>query len=222
MNFLHQLYSPQGLSQLMATYGTGLLLILACVVYAETGLMVGFFLPGDSLLVTMGVLSANPGSRLSVWLLIPALCVAAIAGDNTGYWFGRKSGPALMKRPDSLLFKRKNLEQARVFYEKHGAKTIVMARFVPIVRTFAPIVAGATEMPYRRFLPFSIGGGIAWISSMLLIGHFLGVRFPALATHIDKLVIVIVVLSVLPMILHALQERKAGAVNGKADAESKR
>ena len=198
--FLSRLHN---LDELIAWGG---LVVLFCVVYAETGLFIGFFLPGDSLLVTAGVYASTHPHNLNIAVMIPLLCVAAIAGDNTGYWFGRKTGPRLFARNDSLIFKRKHLLSAQEFYSKHGPKTVVMARFVPIVRTFAPIVTGAAEMPYPRFLTFSVIGGIAWISSMSLLGYFVG-QIPGVKQHIDKVVIGVIVLSLLPMLIHYLQER---------------
>ena len=205
MEFLHSLYSPEGLQHLIATGG---LLLLVVIIYAETGLFIGFFLPGDSLLVTAGLVAAGNPDVLNINHMILALCVAAIAGDNTGYWFGRKTGPALYGRRDGRFFKKKHLQSAHTFYERHGAKTIFLARFVPIIRTFGPIAAGVAEMPYRRFLPFSIGGGITWITSMSLLGYTLGTRYPSLGKSIDKVIIVIIVLSLLPMLVHYLKEKK--------------
>ena len=171
MEFLQEFW--QKLHHLDELVGWAGYIGLFCIIYAETGLMIGFFLPGDSLLVTAGVFTATNPDKLNVINLIVLLCIAAIAGDNTGYWFGRKAGAPLFDRPDSRFFKRKHLLAAQAFYEKHGAKTIVLARFVPIVRTFAPVVAGVAGMPYRRFQIYNIFGGIAWITSMLLLGYFL-------------------------------------------------
>lgn len=208
MEFLHKLYNPQQLQELIRWGGP---LLLFCIVYAETGLFVGFFLPGDSLLVTAGLFSFLNPQTIHIGTLIMALSVAAIAGDNTGYWFGRLTGPKLFSRPDSRLFKRKHLLTAQQFYEKHGTKTVVLARFVPIVRTFGPIVAGVAEMQYRRFLTFSVIGGISWISSMSLLGYFLARTFPGVVNSIDKVIIVVVAVSLLPMFIHWLQERKRHA-----------
>ncbi len=203
MEFLHDLHDPQGLQKLIAAGGY---LLLFAIVFAETGLLIGFFLPGDSLLFIAGFVVAS-SSNLSLPLLMILLCVAAIGGDTVGYLIGRKAGPAIFSRPDSRLFKRKHLDSAHEFYEKHGPKTIVLARFVPIVRTFAPTVAGAAGMNYRQFLVYNIIGGIGWICSMLLLGYFLG-NIPVVKNNLEKAVLGIVFLSVLPMILHALKERK--------------
>ena len=211
MEFLRSLYNPEGLQHLIATGG---LLLLFAIVYAETGLFIGFFLPGDSLLVTAGLVAAGNPAVLNINHMILALCVAAIAGDNTGYWFGRKTGPALYARRDGRFFKKKHLQNAHTFYERHGAKTIFLARFVPIIRTFGPIAAGVADMPYRRFLPFSICGGITWITSMSLLGYTLGSQYRKLGKSIDKVVIVIVVLSLLPMLIHYLQEKKRDPAGG--------
>ena len=204
MEFLHDLHDPEGLQKLIRAGGY---LLLFAIVFAETGLLIGFFLPGDSLLFIAGFFVASSGA-LSLPLLMVLLCIAAIAGDTVGYFIGRKAGPAIFSRPDSRFFKRKHLDSAHEFYEKHGPKTIVLARFVPIVRTFAPTVAGAAGMEYRQFLVYNVIGGIAWICSMLLLGYFLG-GIPVIKNNLEKAVLGIVFLSILPMIIHALKERKS-------------
>jgi membrane-associated protein len=145
---------------------------LFAIVFAESGLFFGFFFPGDSLLLTAGLLASR--DILNVAILVPTLFVAAVLGDSVGYWFGAKTGPLLFKREESLLFKPKHLLAAKAFYEKHGGKTITLARFMPFIRTFAPIVAGAAEMHYRRFLFFNLLGGMLWAAGMTLLGYYLG------------------------------------------------
>jgi len=218
MDFLHQLHDPEGLKSLIATGGY---ILLFAIIFAETGLLIGFFLPGDSLLFIAGTLCAVilPGHDkplLNLALLIPLLCVAAITGDGVGYLIGRKVGTALYNRPDSRFFKKEHITKTQAFYDKHGPKTIVLARFVPIVRTFAPTVAGVAGMEYRKFAMYNIVGGIGWIVSMSLLGYFLG-NVPWIQKNLEKAVILIVFLSILPMIIHWLQERRghkteAGAV----------
>lgn len=208
MEFLHDLHDPEGLQKLIAAFGY---LLLFGIIFAETGLLIGFFLPGDSLLFIAGFVAAL--GKLNIFVLIPLLCVAAIVGDSVGYFIGRKVGPALFSKPDSKLFKRKHLDNAHAFYEKHGPKTIVLARFVPIVRTFAPTVAGAAGMEYKQFLTYNIAGGVFWIVSMTLLGYFLG-NIPVVKENLDKAVIGIVVLSILPMIIHAIKERKVAKEHG--------
>src|SRR6478752_3602254 len=171
------------------------------VIFAETGLAVGFFLPGDSLLVVSGLFAA--ASKLNVWLVMLAFFLGSVIGDNTGYWTGRVMGKTLFNRESSRVFKPSRVEKAHSFFEKYGVKTVILARFVPIVRTFAPLVVGAAEMPYSRFLPFSILGGLLWISTMVLAGYFLGGVVQRalgiqLQDHIEKVVIVIVVISLVP------------------------
>jgi membrane-associated protein len=183
----------------------GGLTAMTAIVFAETGLMIGFFLPGDSLLVTAGVFAAT--EQLNIWILNLLLITAAIVGDTVGYWFGRKMGPALFRRPKSLLFNPDHLRRAHDFYEKHGGKTIIIARFMPIIRTFAPIVAGMGEMNYSRFLSFNVFGGIFWVVSMTGIGYFLG-RIPGVREHIEVVIIIVVVLSVLPGIIAFARERR--------------
>jgi membrane-associated protein len=181
---------------------------LFAIVFTETGLFFGFFLPGDSLLVTAGLL-ASQGLPLDVRQLGALLSAAAVLGDNTNYWIGRVSGERIFTREESLLFKPKHLRRAADFYATHGAKTVVLARFMPIVRTFAPLVAGAARMHYRTFLTFSVIGGCAWIWSMLLIGYFLGSRFPGVSAHLELVIIVVVLISVSPGIVSWLRARRA-------------
>ena len=173
---------------------------MAAIVFTETGLFVGFFLPGDSLLVTAGLLSSQ-GLPLNVFELGLLLTCAAILGDNTNYWVGRMTGAGIFTREDSLLFKKKHVERAHEFYVKHGPKTVVLARFMPIIRTFAPLVAGVGKMDYRTFLTFSVLGGTAWIWSMLMLGYFLGAKVPGVAKHIELVIIAVIFLSILPGII---------------------
>ena len=181
----------------------GGLTAMTAIVFAETGLMIGFFLPGDSLLVTAGVFAAL--GQLNIWAVNGLLIVAAIVGDTVGYWFGRRVGPALFRRPKSLLFNPDHLRRAHDFYEKHGGKTIIIARFMPIIRTFAPIVAGMGEMEYRRFLSFNVFGGLFWVISMTGIGYFLG-QIPGVRDHIEVVIVVVVFLSILPGIIAFARE----------------
>lgn len=170
---------------------------LAIIVFTETGLMVGFFLPGDSLLVTAGLFAAK--GDLNIVYLNALLMVMAITGDATGYYIGRKLGPALYRREDSRFFKKEHLIKTHDFYEKHGGKTIIIARFIPIIRTFAPVVAGVGVMAYRRFLFFNVFGGAGWVLSMTLIGYFLGQTIPNIEEKIHLVVAIVILLSVLPI-----------------------
>ena len=183
---------------------------LTIIVFVETGTL-AFFLPGDSLLVTAGLLAAQPTFGLNVWLLGLILSVAAVLGDTVSYAIGRQLGPRLFTREDSFWLNKKHLKAAHDFYERHGGKTIIMARFVPIIRTFAPVVAGAAEMRYTSFLAFNVVGGLGWVWSMLLTGYWLGQLVPGLDKHIEKLAIVIIVVSVLPMVWHWWRERQKTA-----------
>lgn len=180
------------------------------IVFAETGLAVGFFLPGDSLLVVSGLFAA--AGKLNISLVLIAFFLGSVIGDSTGYWTGRAMGKTIFNRENSFIFKPSRVDKAKQFFEKYGAKTIILARFVPIVRTFAPIVIGATEMPYARFLTFSILGGALWIFSMVLLGYFVGGLIETafgirLEDHIEKVVIVVVLLSILPPIIEFLKSR---------------
>ncbi|HEV8320770.1 MAG TPA: VTT domain-containing protein [Myxococcota bacterium] len=180
---------------------------LAVIVFAETGLLVGFFLPGDSLLVTAGIL-AGAGELNLLWLNL-LLCAMAIAGDATGYYIGLKSGPRLFKRDDSLLFRKAHLLRTKAFYEKHGGKTIIIARFMPLVRTFAPVVAGVGQMPYARFASFNVVGGIGWVVSMTCTGYFIVKAIPNAEKYIHYIVFGVIFLSILPGIIAYARQRFA-------------
>ena len=180
---------------------------LTLIIFAETGLLVGFFLPGDSLLVTAGLLAADPTFGLNVWLLGGILTVAAIVGDTVGYNVGKATGPRIFTREDSLFFHKDHLLKAQAFYEKHGGKTIIIARFMPIVRTFAPVVAGVGRMEYRSFLMYNVVGGVLWIWSMLLTGWVLARTVPGVAKHVEKIILLVVLLSILPGIIAWIRER---------------
>ncbi len=184
---------------------------LAVIIFTETGLFFGFFLPGDSLLVTAGLLSATPASpvKFDILALGFLLSAAAILGDNTNYWVGRLTGPRIFNRNDSLFFKRKYVDEAHAFYEKYGAITVVLCRFMPIIRTFAPLVAGVAQMRYRVFLTFSIAGGMAWIWSMLATGYLLGRYVPGVAQHVEKVIILVVLISISPAIVGGIRARRA-------------
>ncbi|HCV43961.1 MAG TPA: hypothetical protein DGH68_10795 [Bacteroidetes bacterium] len=183
------------------------------IIFSETGLMLGFFLPGDSLLVTAGLFAAR--GELDIQILIPLLMVAAITGNTTGYTIGRRAGRPLFDRPQSRLFRRDHLLKTQAFYEKYGGVTIILAQFMPFARTFAPIVAGVAEMPYKRFATFNITGAILWIGSMLLIGYFLGRTIPGIEKHIEYVIAIVVFASILPMLIkyaqHRLKARRAAA-----------
>ncbi len=185
---------------------SGGLVVLVAIVYTETGLLVGFFLPGDSLLITAGLVAAAGG--LNIWWLNGLLMVAAIAGDSTGYAIGARLGPRLFTREKSLLFNPRHVERTRRFYARHGAKTIVIARFVPIVRTFAPVVAGVGQMQYRRFLVYNVAGGVGWVLSMTWAGYLLGRAIPNIREYMFWVVLVVIVLSVIPIGVEILKERR--------------
>ncbi|WP_052847440.1 DedA family protein [Streptomyces avicenniae] len=187
------------------------------VVFAESGLLIGFFLPGDSLLFTSGML-VSTGQYLHhpLWLVCVLVVVAAVLGDQVGYLFGRKVGPSLFRRPDSRLFKQENVEKASVFFARHGAKSLVLARFVPIVRTFTPIVAGVSRMDYRSFVVFNVIGGVLWGAGVTLLGAALG-QIGAVRDHIELMLVAIVLLSVAPIAVEYLRARRSPAT-GAAEA----
>ncbi len=183
----------------------GGVLLVCIIIFIETGLFVGFFLPGDSLLVTAGVLAAGGFLDLASLLILVSLC--AITGDQVGYWIGRRAGQALYQRKESFFFRKKHLERAHDFYERYGGKTIVLARFVPIIRTFSAPVAGAARMNYRRFFFIDIFGGLLWVWSMVLIGYTVGSAIPNVDRHIHIVILIVVLLSILPGIIGVLKHR---------------
>lgn len=188
----------------------GGLWLLLFIIFAETGLFIGFFFPGDSLLFVTGMtLSINDHiSGLNVWEVIFLVIMAGILGNFAGYWFGKKSGPLLFSRDDSLLFKKKHLVAAHEFYQKYGGGAIVFARFLPFIRTFAPIVAGIVEMKLKKFSFFNVVGCIAWVAAMILAGYFLGRAVPGLQDHLDLIVIGIVLITTGPILIKVLLSRK--------------
>jgi membrane-associated protein len=213
LEFLRSLTNPERLIQLLSTLLAGWIgyTALSAVVFAETGLLLGLFLPGDSLLFTVGVVSG--AGQLSIVWINAALMAAALIGDSTGFFLGRNTGPRIFTRPDSRFFKQEYVWRTHEFYERYGGKTIILARFVPIVRTFAPFMAGVSGMRYRRFLSFSVFGSIGWVFAITLLGYKLG-RIPIVRTHFDQVVLLIVFLSVLPMLREGWQvwrsRRRAG------------
>jgi len=193
-----------------ALVGAGLLVLLL-VVFVESGLLVGFFLPGDSLLFTAGLL-INTQDVLPLWLVLVTVPLAAIAGDQVGYLIGKKAGPHVFNRPDSRFFQQEYVDKSYAFFEKYGARTIVIARFVPIVRTFAPVVAGVSRMRYRTFVTYNVIGGVLWGVGVTLLGYFLG-QIEFVADNIEPIILLIIALSVLPIaieVLRARREHRAG------------
>jgi membrane-associated protein len=180
---------------------------LAAIVFSETGLLVGFFLPGDSLLVTAGLFAAR--GYLDIYWLLPALTVAAISGNSLGYFIGRSSGPRIFNRDNSLLFNKKHAMRASRFYAKYGRKTIVLAQFMPILRTFAPVIAGVAGMRFREFITYNVLGAFAWIWSMIGTGFFLGTYVPNIEKNIHIVIAVVIFISILPAILSAMRARRA-------------
>lgn len=216
MDFIYQIIEfikPDNLiNWLLDLLGVYVYFGLFFIIFAEVGLAVGFFLPGDSLLVVTGLMAKTLPDKLNIYLVLVAFLSGSIIGDSTGYWTGRFMGKSLFKREDSFIFKPSRVEKAHTFFEKYGAKTIILARFVPIVRTFAPMVIGASGMSYTKFAPYSILGGLLWISSMVLAGYFLGGVVEQafgikLQDHIEKVVIVVVFLSLLAPMIEFLKHK---------------
>lgn len=195
---------PKFLVQTLGTLG------VVAIIFAESGLFFGFFLPGDSLLFTAGLLASQ--GYIDFWPLLILSAVAAIAGDSVGYAFGRKVGPKLFAREDSRFFKKAYLERTKVFYQKHGKKTIILARFVPIVRTFAPILAGVGDMKYHTFVSYNVIGGLSWTIGLISLGYVLGKTFPDIDRYLLPIIILIIILSMLPNIIEIIRARRPSKV----------
>lgn len=218
MNFLNKLidlilhFGPDRLNGFITDMGVGKLYVaIFVIVFAETGFVVTPFLPGDSLLFALGVIAGPAGSSVSVPLVIGLLVLAALCGDNVNYWIGRGIGPKVFSSERSRLLNKKHLLRAQAFYENYGGKTIILARFVPIVRTFAPFVAGIGKMSYVRFLSYSVAGAIAWVSICVLSGYALSSvlsKTPFLKDHFELVILAIVAVSVMPMVFEYLRARK--------------
>lgn len=188
----------------------GGLWLLLCIIFAETGLFIGFFFPGDSLLFITGMTLSltDHVSGFNVWETVVLVTLAGVAGNFAGFWFGKKSGPLLFKREDSLLFKKRHLVSAHAFYEKYGGGAIVLARFMPFIRTFAPIVAGIVRMDFKKFSLFNILGSLAWVGSMILAGYFLGKTVPGLQDHLEWIIVGIILVTTAPVFLKVFFGRK--------------
>ena len=200
VDFFHRLSDLPGLVRWAGLLG------LAAIVFSETGLLVGVFLPGDSLLVTAGLFAAK--GYLNVYALAPVLTLAAICGNSLGYFIGRATGPRVFKRENSLFFNKNHAMRAHEFYEKYGKKTIVLAQFMPVIRTFAPVTAGVAGMPFHTFIAYNIFGAFLWICSMVGIGYFLGNYIPGIDQHIEIVVVIVIFISLLPGIISAIRERR--------------
>lgn len=207
IDFIRSLTDADKLAYLLSHVMTGWVgyAVLFAIVFAESGLLVGFFLPGDSLLFTIGVVAGV--GQLDIGLMIVLLSIASIAGDGIGFLLGRTIGPSVFARKNSRIFRREYLEKTQAFYERHGGKTIIYAKFVPIIRTFAAFIAGVANMNYTRFVVFNIVGAVGWVSSMITLGYVLG-GIPIIKEHFEKIVILIIVVSVAPILLQVLRHRR--------------
>ncbi|MSP92331.1 MAG: DedA family protein [Myxococcales bacterium] len=225
MSFLHWffdvfLHLDQHIVQWANQFGGWLYAVLFGIVFAETGLVVTPFLPGDSLLFAVGALTALPGSPLELWSTMALLIVAAILGDAANYAIGRRLGPRVFQRDDSLLLNKKHVERTHAFYEKHGGKTIIFARFVPIIRTFAPFVAGIGAMGYRKFSMYNVAGAILWVASFTAAGHLFG-QVPAVKRNFQYVILAIIIVSILPGVIEVLRARAAAKGLRQADGAAK-
>jgi membrane-associated protein len=211
LHFLHSLYNPDGLKELIGRGGAPL---ICFIVFIETGFFVGFFLPGDSLLVTVGIFSAGGFIHMPLKWLLLSVMLCAIVGDQIGYWIGRSAGAALYRREESFFFRRSHLQRAHDFYEKYGGRAVILARFIPIVRTFCPPVAGAAKMPYASYVAFDICGGIFWVATMILGGYTLGRSVPNIGARIHYIIAVVIVVSVLPAVISIYRSRHKFSASG--------
>jgi membrane-associated protein len=203
--------NPESLIEAFGTLG------LFAIIFAESGLLVGFFLPGDSLLFTAGLLASK--GTLNLPLIMAGCALAAIAGDQVGYAIGRKAGPAIFKRPESRLFHKKNVDRAKVYFERNGPRTIILARFIPVIRTFVPVVAGVGQMNYRKFVTFNVVGGVLWGGGVTIAGYFLGKSIPDIDKWLLPIILVIGAVSFVPVILELLKMRRQGPADGVVVAE---
>lgn len=191
--------------------------VLVAIVFTETGLLIGFFLPGDSLLITAGLVAAQGG--FDVWALTGLLSLAAIVGDSVGYAIGYRAGPRIFRKEDSRWFSRAHLARTREFYERHGGKTILLARFIPIIRTFAPVVAGVGQMAYRRFLAYNVFGGIFWVGGLTGAGYLLGKKIPNIGRYVHVVIGIVILLSVLPIGVEVWRARARKRTKGSVVVE---
>ncbi|MBV9312648.1 MAG: VTT domain-containing protein [Pseudonocardia sp.] len=192
---------------LIPALGPYVLLGLCSIIFAECGLLVGFFLPGDSLLFTAGLFVATGIIAAPLWLVCTLLVISALLGNLSGYWIGRKAGPAIFNKPDSRLFKREYVDKTQAFFDKYGARAIVLGRFVPVVRTFITVMAGVGQMKPGRYVTYSFVGGVAWAAGVTLLGHWLG-GFAVAREHIDLMLVGVVILSVIPLVVEFLKTRR--------------
>jgi membrane-associated protein len=211
-DFFHTLSSPDGLQHLVSSGG---MIALAIIIFAENGLLVGFFLPGDSLLITAGILIGGHKVDIDFTTLAIVLWIAAIVGESVGYYLGRLAGETLYKRPDSRFFKREHLARTHAFYEKHGGKTIVLARFIPIIRTFVPVVAGAARMGLKKFTIYNIAGGLIWTFGVLLLGLVLGKSVANIGDYLYLIIGAVIVLSMLPPGIEYFKSRRRRLAKAK-------
>jgi membrane-associated protein len=213
-DFFHTFSSPEGLQQLVSSGG---MIALAVIIFAENGLLVGFFLPGDSLLITAGILIGGHRVDIDFIPLALVLFISAVLGESVGYYIGKKAGDTLYKRPDSRLFKQAHLARTHKFYEKHGGKTIVLARFIPIIRTFVPVVAGAARMSLKKFMLFNVIGGLLWTFGVLLLGLVLGRTVANIGDYLYAIIGLVIVLSILPPAIEFFRSRARRLAEARAE-----
>jgi membrane-associated protein len=207
LDFLHKITDPDELSILIDTVFSGwwIYIVMVAIIYAENAILLGFILPGDSLLFTLGVVAGT--GKINLWLLMGLLVAAAISGDSTGYLLGKKTGPAIFSRPDSRLFKQEYVRRTQAFFERYGGKTILMARFVPVVRSFAPFMAGVGQMPYKTFVFYNVIGSFVWVVALTMLGFWLG-NVPWVKENFEKAILIVVFLSFIPAIVEVIKHKR--------------
>jgi membrane-associated protein len=206
--FLHKITQPDELSHLIDTVLSGwwIYAVMAAIIFAETGLLLGFVLPGDSLLFTLGVVAGS--GKINIFLLILLLFAAAVVGDSTGYFLGHRTGPKIFSRPDSRLFKQEYIRRTQSFFEKYGGKTVLFARFIPVVRSFAPFMAGVGSLPYPIFLTYSLIGNTIWVCLLTLLGYYLG-NVPIVKENFEKAILIVILLSFMPAVVEYIRHKRS-------------
>jgi membrane-associated protein len=212
LDFIHKITNPDELSILIDTALSGwwIYLVMTAIIYAETGLLLGFILPGDSLLFTLGVVAGT--GKINIFFLLASLFTAAFLGDNTGYFLGKKTGPAIFSKPDSRLFKQEYVQRTQALFQKYGGKIVIFARFIPIVRSFTPFMAGVGQMKYSTFLTYSIFGSALWVGLLTMMGYYLG-NVPWVKNNFEKAILLVIILSFVPAIIEYVKHRIAARKN---------
>ncbi|HYC79645.1 MAG TPA: VTT domain-containing protein [Candidatus Binatia bacterium] len=207
IDFIHKITQPEELSHLVDTVLSGwwIYIAMAGIIFAETGLLLGFVLPGDSLLFTLGVVAGS--GKINIFLLIAILFVSAMIGDSFGYYLGHRTGPRIFSRPDSRFFKQEYIHRTQIFFEKYGGKTVLFARFIPVIRSFAPFMAGVGKLPYPTFLTYSLFGNAVWVGVLTMLGFYLG-NVPLIKNNFEKAILIVIAISFLPAVIEYIRHKR--------------